>query len=123
VIPFGRAALVVVLAALALLGAVASADASGPVANGAATCAPPKYPGNGYFTSLQVTGLSCASGTKVVKAHYKCRTRGGIRGRCNTTVLGYRCSEVRESIPTEFDAKVTCKSGTKRVIYTYQQNT
>ena len=28
----------------------------------AATCTPPKYPGSGYFTSLKVTKVCCATG-------------------------------------------------------------
>jgi hypothetical protein len=38
-------------------------------------------------------------------------------------VLGYHCTEYRQSIPTEIDSRVTCKRGTRRVVYTYQQNT
>jgi hypothetical protein len=38
-------------------------------------------------------------------------------------VLGYSCSERRNTIPTEIDARVTCRRGSKRVVYTYQQNT
>jgi hypothetical protein len=37
-------------------------------------------------------------------------------------VLRYRCTEHRNSIPTEIDARVTCKRGHRVVIHTYQQN-
>src|SRR3954452_16743623 len=96
--------------------------ASAPSAFAARTCHPPKYPGNGYFTSLGVTHTDCATGKKVALAYYRCRTRHGIRGRC-AGVLGYTCKETRQSIPTEFDARVTCKHGRVVVVHTYQQNT
>ncbi|MCW2966358.1 MAG: hypothetical protein JWM71_130, partial [Solirubrobacteraceae bacterium] len=93
-----------------------------PAAHAAATCSAPKYPGQGYFTSLKVAHVSCATGKKVTLAHYRCRTKHGIRGKC-ARVDGYKCSEHRNSIPTEFDSRVTCVSGSRRVVYTYQQNT
>lgn len=110
---------------VAALAALTGADASpaSPPATAAQTCKPPKYPGNGYFTSLRVSRTSCAEGRRVTMAYYRCRTRNGIRGRCKTAVLGFHCREVRQSIPTEFDAKVTCKRGPVEVIHTYQQNT
>ncbi len=89
----------------------------------ARTCKAPKYPGNGYFTSLSVTGTSCATGSRVALAYYRCRVRKGIRGRCTTPVLRYRCSERRTSIATQFEARVTCKRGGARVVHSYQQNT
>jgi hypothetical protein len=110
---------VVVLGAFA----IGSAAAAAPGARSAATCAPPQYPGSGYFTSLRVTATTCATGKKVTLAHYRCRTRHGRSGRCTNRVLGYRCSEHRNTIPTEFNSRVTCKRGSRRVIYTYQQNT
>jgi hypothetical protein len=113
-------ALLVALAGLALLGG-ASASAR-PVAHAARTCTPPDYPGNGYFTSLSVKGTDCRTGRRVALAYYRCRTRSGPRGRCHRRVLRYRCSERRNSIPTEIDARVTCKRGSRTVTHTYQQN-
>lgn len=113
-----RAAVVLVLAAAVLaLGATQ--------ASAARNCTPPKYPGSGYFTSLKTTGVSCATGRKVALAHHRCRTEGkGRRGRCTRRVLRYRCTETRQSISTEFNSRVTCKRGTTRkVVFTYQQNT
>ena len=51
-----------------------------------------------------------------VVAYYKCRTKNGTRpaGRCTTTVRGFRCTEKRESIATEIDARVTCRRGTQQ---------
>ena len=94
-----------------------------PSTASARSCTPPKYPGDGYFTSLSVSGVSCATGRDVARAYYRCRIKKGIRGRCTTRVLRFSCTETRTSIPTQFDAKVTCKRGSKRVIHRYQQNT
>ncbi len=96
---------------------------SGTAAASAATCSPPKYPGSGYFTSLKVTHVSCATGKKVALAYYKCRTKHGRTGRCRSKVLGYACRESRRSIETEIDATVTCKNGSKKVVHSYQQDT
>lgn len=109
------------LASLALVALLASA--AGPAGAAGRNCSTPKYPGSGYFTSLKVTGVSCATGRKVVLAHYRCRVRHGIRGRCTARVLRYRCTETRRSIPSEIDALVTCRRGSRKVVYSYQQNT
>jgi hypothetical protein len=101
--------------ALAALVAPHGAQAKG--------CSPPKYPGNGYFTSLTVKRTDCATGERVMLAHYDCRTENGRRGRCHRRVAGYRCHERRIAIPTEFDARVKCRKGARRVVFTYQQNT
>ena len=102
---------------------VAIGAAAGPATAAAATCPSPSYPGSGYFTSLKVKHVGCKAGKRVTLAHYRCRTENGRKGRCNRRVRGYSCSEKRNSIPTEFNSRVTCKKGAKRVIYTYQQNT
>lgn len=115
------AALTVVLAAMAGWGA-ASAVGAGPAASAAKTCQAPSYPGSGYFTSLKVWNTSCTTGRRVTLAHYRCRVRNGISGRCGHAVLLFRCSETRRSIPTQIDARVTCRRGIASVVYTYQQN-
>ena len=61
----------------------------------AAKCTLPKYPGTGEYTSLKVTHVSCADGTKVVKSFYTCRTKTGPSGRCVKKVRGYACRETR----------------------------
>ena len=86
------------------------------------SCSPGKYPGQGYFTSLKVTGISCAGGKDVMHGHYRCRTKHGIKGRC-PSFNGYSCTEKRNAIPTEYNARVTCKKGSRTVVYTYQQDT
>ena len=96
---------------------------SGSAVASAGTCSAPKYPGSGYFTSLKVTGVSCSTGKKVTLAHYRCRVKHGKTGRCTSKVLGYSCSERRRSIETEIDGTVTCKRGSKKVVYSYQQDT
>ena len=109
-------------ATLALAVLIPAVAAARPAAAAARTCSVPRYPGSGYFTSLTVKRVGCDMGRRVVRAHYRCRTRSGPAGRCHSRVLRYRCSEHRDSIPTEIDARVNCQRGAKRVIYTYQQN-
>jgi hypothetical protein len=96
---------------------------SGSAVASAGTCSAPKYPGSGYFTSLKVSGVSCSKGKSVTLAHYKCRVKHGKTGRCTSKVQGYSCSEKRRSISTEIDGTVTCKRGSKKVVYSYQQDT
>jgi hypothetical protein len=122
--PHLRSLAVIACAAAVALLALGSSAGAQPTAHAAKACSPPKYPGLGYFTSLEVSRVTCATGRKVTLAHYRCRTRHGKKGRCTTRVLGYSCREgTRNAIPTEYNARVTCKSGTRKVVYTYQQNT
>lgn len=109
---------VIAAACLVAIGAAAA-----PATAAAGSCSPPSYPGSGYFTSLKVSHVSCKTGRTVTLAHYRCRTENGRKGRCKRRVHGYRCSERRTVIPTEIDSRVTCKKGSRRVVYTYQQNT
>jgi hypothetical protein len=103
---------------------VAAGASASPVASAATTCKAPAYPGSGYFTSLSVTKTSCATGSKVAKAFYTCRTSNGKgpKGRCVKKVLGYSCTEKRVSTSVEIDARVTCRNGSKIVKHSYQQN-
>lgn len=113
------------LVVLVALSACAQAGASGasPAAHASANCVPPHYPGVGYFTSLSVTHTTCATGRKVALAYYHCRlAHGGVKGRCPGGVLDFKCSEVRDSIPTEIDARVTCVKGREKVVHYYQQD-
>jgi len=95
---------------------------SAPVARIIRTCRPPRYPGSGYFTALDVTRVGCSTGSRVALGHYRCRIRDGARGRCRSRVQGYRCSERRRSVSTELNAVVTCRRGDRRVRFGYQQN-
>jgi hypothetical protein len=109
--------------AAALLAAASATGSAAATAHAAKTCKPPKYPGVGYFTSLRVTGVTCAKGNQLIVAYYKCRTKKGPAGRCtSTTVLGFRCRETRNSIPVEIDARVTCTRKHEKVVHTYQQD-
>ena len=118
------ARLLTLLAATALVAVLALGSSAGarPAAHASGSCSAPKYPGLGYFTSLTVSHVSCATGRKVTLAHYRCRTKHGRAGRC-AHVLHYSCSERRNAIPTEYNARVTCKRGARKVVYTYQQHT
>ena len=106
----------IALTVIALL-VVAAAPAA------AKSCRPPTYPGSGYFTSLSVKKTTCGKGSDVALAHHSCRTKGGLLGYCSKKVRGFKCKETRQSIPTETNSKVTCRDGSKRVVFTYQQNT
>jgi hypothetical protein len=79
-----------------------------------------------YVTSLSTTRVSCRTAERVVRAFHRCRrarTRGP-RGRCRRRVSGYRCSErVLRSAPTQFDSRVTCRRGSRRVTHAYTQFT
>ena len=88
----------------------------------AATCSPGSYPGQGYFTSLKGYHISCSGAKSVMRGHYRCRTKHGIKGRCSS-FNGWRCTETRRAIATEYNARVTCRKGSRKVVYTYQQNT
>jgi len=114
------------LAMLVIGGAAALAGQAhaGPVARAARACSPPRYPGNGYFSSLKVYNTTCATGGKVAIAWYHCRLRHGVRGHCNSRVLNFSCSEGhRVSSSILFEAKVTCHRGRATVTHWYQQNT
>jgi hypothetical protein len=116
------------LRAAALLATVAAAlgvaGAAGAKSPSLRTCSLPTYPGLGYFTSLSVAGTSCATGKNVAIAYYHCRIKhGGVKGKCPGGVLGFRCSVVSQSIPTEIDARVTCTYKHETVVHTYQQDT
>ncbi len=107
-----------VLAAFAL---VAFAGAGTAMAK---SCKSASYPGEGYFNDLNVRGTSCAAGRTVQRNHYRCRVRnGGKDGRCNRRVDGYRCSERRgERTSVEYNARVSCRKGGRRISWQYQQN-
>jgi hypothetical protein len=115
---------VALAAAVVALAVLASSGAAGAMRAGAATlnCVPPRYPGQGYFTSLNVSGTTCATGKRVAIAYYYCRAKHGAKGTCPGGVLGFRCKVVSQSIPTEIDARVTCVYKDEKVIHTYQQD-
>jgi hypothetical protein len=109
----------------ALVGAAAAFAMVGASPASAATCSGlGKYPSSkgGYFTRLTVKHISCSGGKAVMRGHYRCRTKHGIKGKC-PSFNGWRCTEKRQSSPTEYNARVTCKKGTRVVTYYYTQFT
>jgi hypothetical protein len=81
--------------------------------------------GTTYVTSLKVEHVSCAKAQRVVKAFNACRrAHGGVKGRCPSRVLGYRCTETRgASIPTQYSSKASCKDASRIVRFAYTQYT
>ncbi|MDQ6804250.1 MAG: hypothetical protein M3065_04650 [Actinomycetota bacterium] len=106
-----RSMTVVVSASAALLGG-AVAVARQPSARAAANCAIPstgKGYGYTYLTSLTVRGTSCATGKTVAQHHGK--------------VSGWSCSTKRlGTSPVQYQARETCTSGSRRVVWSYSQN-
>jgi hypothetical protein len=118
-----RTAVLAVVACLATVAFAASASAGGPTARAAANCKDIN-PGDGYIVQIKTKGVGCTTGRKVAKKHRSCRLAHGKRGKCTKKVLGFSCKEgKRNSISTQFTAKVSCKNGSKRVSFVYQQNT
>ena len=109
---------------LALVAALAIVALMGVGTASAKSCSSAKYPGDGYFTSLSVRVTSCSKGREVQRGHYRCRVRNGGRdGRCGRRVEGYRCSERRGArTSVEYNARVSCRKGSARITFTYQQN-
>jgi len=123
---------VVASACFAVAGLVAAAPSSAATYS----CTPPAYPGgSGYFIGpngaqkFRVSGYSrskaCRSGRSLILAYHRCRREKGIKGSCSgRTINGLKCTERRDpdlQIPTELNASVTCRSGSKRISYIYQQ--
>jgi hypothetical protein len=113
----------------ALVVAGGSASGSSPVAHAAGKCGfhgtEQQHLGASYVTSLSVSHVSCATGKSVVKAFNKCRhSSGGARGRCHHKVLRYSCKEGRRTgISTQYDGSATCSRGSRRVHFTFTENT
>jgi hypothetical protein len=122
---------VLLLATLALL-ALAAAD--GAVASSAPVHAAGKcgfhgteqqHLGASYVTSLSVKKTSCRTGKKVAHAFNNCRHKsGGARGHCHHKVKGFKCKEGhRSGISTQYDSSASCRRGSKRVHFTFTENT
>jgi hypothetical protein len=114
-------------ASTAIVVAVAGSASARPVAHAATACSlAGKYRSLGptYVERLSVSHTSCATGTSVIKHYDACRlSAGGVKGRCSSKVLGFRCSEKRSSSPVQFVASVSCKKGRKAVSFAYSENT
>jgi hypothetical protein len=113
-----------VLAALAMACAWLAIPAAGQATTSCDLRKDGRKLGTTYVTSLKVEGISCTGGKKVVRAYHACRrASGGVKGRCTRRVLGFRCSERRNGIPTQFSARVTCRDGGRAVRFAYTQFT
>jgi len=113
--------------AVASVAAVAAPAVAAPTAQSAAACriaGQERKLGPTYVTRLTVRNTTCARGKDVVRAYYRCRVdNGGRKGRCTRAVLGYRCTERRQSIATQFDAQVVCRKGRATIRHNYTQFT
>jgi hypothetical protein len=115
--------------AIAAVPMAAGPAAASPAAHTAATkCGfhglEQEHLGPSYLTSLTVSGVSCSTGKKLVRAYYRCRIHeGGVHGHCKRTVMGFHCSEHRTGISIQFNARVKCTRGRAQVIHTYTQDT
>jgi hypothetical protein len=106
-----RKSLVLLLAAPLAVVAAATAPAK-PVAHTARSCGVGSGQGYGYtyLTSLTVKNTSCANGKHLVHHH--------------GNISGWHCSrKILDHAPGIYDARKTCTSGNRRVIWTFQQNT
>ena len=104
------------------------ASASGPVAAAAKTChlslTQQRHAGATYLVQLNVSGgVSCSSGLTLEKAWQSCRRSTSGHTTCKRSVSGYRCSQkVLDSSKTQYDAKVSCAQGSRKVTFIYTQN-
>jgi hypothetical protein len=113
---------------LALLAACAAAltptaSAAGPDATAAKGCSvgDSRSYGTTYVLKISVSGTSCRSGKRLIRAFHDCRP--GKSGRC-ARVKRYDCSENRfDRISTQYSSRVTCRRGDRVVKHTYQQFT
>jgi hypothetical protein len=114
------------LAAVALLALAGGAGASSTEVHAAKSCnisGQQRSLGASYVTSLSVRHTSCSNGKAVVRAYHKCRRAHGWKGKCRHRVKGYSCKRhILDSSPVQYDARVTCRNGVKRVVHTYTQN-
>jgi hypothetical protein len=81
--------------------------------------------GASYVTTIEVVGVSCGQAEKVVTAYHRCRQEnGGAGGTCETTVMGFTCTEgARQSVPgVQFNATADCRKGDAEIKSSYTQN-
>ena len=109
------------------MGVAGGASASGPVATASKTCSltlsQQRHSGATYLIQLKVSGTTCSSGLSVEKAWQSCRKSTPGRRTCKRRVSGYKCTQkVLDSSKTQYDAKTTCKSGSRTVTFYYTQN-
>ena len=108
------------IAALGVAAAVLMAAAA--PAEAAKTC--DVGSGRGYGTTkvtyLKVSGTSCRSGRKLVRAFHACRP--GKKGKCGKHLLAWSCTESRyRQRKHSYRSRVVCAQGGKRVRHNYTQ--
>ncbi len=100
-------------AVLGLGSSLASANPVAPIeAHPAGACSVGTGHGYGYsyLTSLKAFRTSCSTGRALAKRH-------GHEG-------GWSCKRIRlDTSPVQYDNRVTCLSGQRKVVWTYTQNT
>lgn len=111
---------------LALIAA-GPAAAAGPTATVSRGChlssSQQFHSGATYLLKLSVKGTSCSTGLRVEKAFQSCRRHTPGHTTCKSRVLGYRCAQtVLDRSRTQYDARVTCKRGSRTVTFLYTQN-
>ena len=111
-----------------VLAFAGSAGASGPTAHASKSChltiSQQRNSGATYLVQLSVTNVSCSTGLKVEKAWQSCRRKTPGHRTCRSRVLRYRSSQkVLDSSKTQYDARVTATSGSRKVVFVYSQNT
>jgi hypothetical protein len=120
---FVRRAACLLTLALGLIAGL-SQGAAPALAKGCSLDGKERSLGPTYTTSLRVRRTTCKTGYAVVRAFDACRKRHGKAGHCGHRVKRYSCSERRfNRISTQYDAKVTCRRGGRRVIFAYTQFT
>jgi hypothetical protein len=109
--------------AFALLTVAFTGTAGAATKTCSLTLSQQRHAGATYLVQLKVSGTSCSSGLKVEKAWQSCRRSTAGHTTCRKRVLGYSCKQtVLDSSKTQYDAKVSCKAGSKVVSFIYTQN-
>jgi hypothetical protein len=121
----GIALLAMGIAAIAAAGASGSGTATASSYHRCNISGQQRDLGASYVTSLKVDNTSCRKGKKVVRHFHACRINaGGANGKCHREVVGFSCHEHRfDAVPhVQYNSRVTCVDGGKRVKHTYTQN-
>jgi hypothetical protein len=114
-------AVLAAFAACATLAPAVSADAPDAKASKSCGVGDSRSYGTTYVLKISVSGTSCRSGKRLIRAFHDCRP--GKSGRC-ARVKRYDCSESRfDKISTQYSSRVTCRRGDRVVKHTYQQFT
>src|SRR3954469_1379441 len=117
-----RIRLIAVMTLLTLAAAVVQVGAPAAAASRCDLSKDGRKLGTTYVTKLTTTNVTCTKAKSVGKAYHRCRrANGGVKGRCTSRVQGFRCTETRQSIPTQFDARATCRDASRVIRFNYEQ--